>query len=102
MGVVGVIEVTKYDKWMINEYNGSYSLVDCYEDRNGDYKPKFCTVKKYDGDEITIPKGLGGKFEDLKELRSMLLMLIKKVDAYDPADPEPSANDAGDGDDIPF
>lgn len=102
MGVVAVIEATKYDKWMVNEYNGKYSLVDCWKNQNDEYIPNFCEIKnRKSGDMMKIPKGLGGRFDDLSELRAMLVLLVKKIDAYDEGEPQVPVDPTDDGD-IPF
>ncbi len=79
MGVIAVIEVDKYNNWMVNEYNGKFSVVDCWQNNEDEWIPSFCTIQRRGKDPLKIPKGLGGQFEDLKELRAMLLTLIKKM-----------------------
>ena len=102
MAVVAVIEVDKYNKWMIGEYKDQFSITDCYEAKDGTYKTKWCEIETYKGDKFTIPKGLSGRFDDLKTLRSVLVLLVKKIDEYDPAG-DPITPDGGSSDDdIPF
>lgn len=100
MGALIVIEIDKYNTWMVNEYNEQYSLCDCWKNRNGEYVPSFCEIKN----GMKVPKGLGGRFDDIKELRAMLVLLVKKIDAYDVNDPATSkpSNSGPTDDTIPF
>lgn len=99
--IISVIQIDKYNNWMVQEYNGKYSVVDCYKSRKtGDWTASFCQIR--DG-QYTIPKGLGGQFEDLQDLRASLFRLIRSVDEYDEHAGDPNVPDYDTSeDDIPF
>lgn len=95
--VLAILNIDKYNNWMVQEYNGKYSVVDCYKTSSGEWRTSFCEIKKRDGDMIKIPKGLGGQFESKEDLRAALFQLIKSVDEY-----EGEAVIPPEDDDIPF
>lgn len=77
--VIAIVKVSEYDHWMVNEYNGKYTLVDCWESRDDGWVPSWCTIKTRKGGEMKIPKGLGGRFDSLDELLKAVGTLYGKI-----------------------
>jgi hypothetical protein len=77
---ITTVEVNDYDMWMVNEYDGQYSLCDCWEGKDGDIMPNFCTIENFKtGKEMQVPKGLSGRFDSLEELNEVLGKLYGKI-----------------------
>ena len=100
--VIATVEATEYDMWMVNEYNGQYSLCDCWEGNDGDIMPNFCEIENHKtGKSMSIPKGLGGRFDTLEELNAVLGKLYGKIKRAIEAGVGGGEDDPPD-DDIPF
>jgi hypothetical protein len=74
------VKINDYDLWAVNEYNGTYALVNGWENRDGEILPNFCEIKKRDGSKIKVPYGMKGKFQNLTELRNALMHLVVQID----------------------
>jgi hypothetical protein len=75
------VDINEYDTWYINEYNGTYALVNGWEDREGKMQVNFCEIKKRDGNKLKVPHGMKGKFNSLNEIRAALASLVEQIDA---------------------
>ncbi len=95
------VEATKYDLWVVQEYNGQFSLLEGWEGKDGEIRPNFCTIEKQDGKEITIPKGLGGRFDDIEDLMGVLGKLYGKLKRYKEAQ-EKEEPESIPEDEVPF
>jgi hypothetical protein len=94
---IAKVEATRYDLWVVQEYNGSYSLIEGWEGNDGTIRPNFCTIENSKtGKEMTIPKGLGGRFDSIDDLMAVLGKLYGKLKRYKEAQEGPPQ------DDIPF
>ena len=50
-----MIEINRYNYVKIEEYNGMYSLILGYKDKDGEFKPKWCKMEFGKGNERNVP-----------------------------------------------
>jgi hypothetical protein len=92
VNTIAKVQATEYDLWVVQEFNGNFSLIDGWEGNDGKVRPNFCTIETKNGDK-NIPKGLGGRFDSLEDLMAVLGKLYGKCKR---------ALEAGEGaDDVP-
>jgi hypothetical protein len=91
--IIAKLEVDEYNAWACQEYNGEYSFVGGWVGDKGDFMVNWVDEEFANGKTYSVPKGPGGRFEDLEDFSRALSKFAAKVrnavDAQDEGDEAP-------------